>query len=103
MAGRALLAGVQPHQRETGSRVIERGAQPVHGRVTPGAVLREVRHFMWRVIGAVVISQMAVDAGAGGQAEVVVDVTLRALQAGVGAGERETGSRVIELGAHPLN
>ena len=57
---------------------------------------------MRRIVGAVVIREMAVDAGAAGQAEVIVHMTQRALQAGVGAGEREPGSGVIERRARPV-
>ena len=68
----------------------------------PRAVLREIGGFVRRVVGAVVVGLVAVPAGAAGQAVVVVHVALRALQAGVGAGQREPGGGVVEGGAGPV-
>jgi len=80
VARRTLLAGMQPDQRKPGGGVIERRAVPVRGGVAAGAILREVRRFVRRVIGAVVIGLMAVPASSRRQGVVVVDVALCALQ-----------------------
>ena len=54
-------------------------------------------------VGRIEIVHVAADAGRAGQAEIVVHVALRALEAGMRARQREPGSGVIELRAHPLH
>ena len=56
---------------------------------------------MIRIIRALKIFQVAAHASGAGDVVVVVDVALRALHAGVGPGQGESGGRVIELGRHP--
>lgn len=102
VARAALLRGVHSHQRETGGRMVESRAEPVRRRVAPGAVLREVRGLMRRIGGAVVVGLVAVPARTARQAVIVVHVALRALHAGMRAGQREAGGRVIESGAGPV-
>src|ERR1019366_3317790 len=102
VARRALLAGVDPHQGEPGSRVVESGATPIGGGVTAGTILREVGRLVRRVVGAVVIGLVTVPAGCAGQAIVAVHVALGALQAGMCAGQRKSGSRMVKRGAGPV-
>ena len=102
VALRALHAGVRAGQREAGRGVVECRAGPLRGVVAHGAVLREAGGFVRRVGGPVEIRQVAGNARGAGQAEVVVHVALRALHRGVGAGQRETRSGVVEFSAHPL-
>ena len=102
MARGTLLGGVQSHQREARSGVVESGSVPIHRGVTAGTILREVGRLMRRIVGVVVIRLVTVPAGAARQAVVVVCVALRALQAGVGAGQGEPGGRVVEGGAGPV-
>lgn len=89
-------------QSETRGSVIERRSGPVDGGVTLGAVLREPRRFMRRIVGAVPIVEVAIDAGRARQAVVVVDVAEIASQVGMGARQREAGGRVIERCAGPI-
>ena len=102
MARGALLRGVHSDQREPGGRVVECGAEPVHGRVAAGAILREIRGFVRRIVGPVVIRLVTVPASAIRQTVVVIDVALRALQAGMRAGQREAGIGVVEGSAGPI-
>ena len=64
--------------------------------------MREVRRFVWRVGGPVVIGLVAVPAVPVGQAVIVVGVALCALQAGVRARQREAGAGVVEGRAGPV-
>ena len=43
MARPTLRGGVDPHQRESGGSVVERGAVPVRSGMALGAIVREVR------------------------------------------------------------
>ena len=54
-----------------------------------------------RIVGAVVILEVAVNAGRAGQVEVAIHMALRALQASVRPGERETRAGVVERRARP--
>ena len=98
----ALLGGVESHQRETRGGVVERGASPIRRGVAPGAILREVGGFVRRIIGVVEIGLVTAPAGAARQIVVVAHVALRALRAGMGAGQGEPGGRVVEGGAGPV-
>ena len=102
VARSALLAGVESHQREPGSRVVERGAAPIGRSVTAGTILREVGRLVGRIVGVVEIGLVTVPAGPARQTVVVVDMALHALQADVGAGQSEPGGRVVEVGAGPV-
>ena len=97
-----LLGSVETHQREAGGGVVEGGAVPIRRGVAAGAILREVGRLMRRVVGSVVVGLVAAPAGAARQAVVVVHVTLGAQYAGMCAGQREPGSRVVERGAGPV-
>ena len=76
VALRALRGGMRSRKSEPGGRVIEGGARPVECRrpVAHGAILRESGGFVRRVIGAVVVGQMAVDARRAVEGVVVVGV-----------------------------
>ena len=89
-------------QRKARLAVVEGGAQPIRGGVAGITGRRETGR---RVIGigcGVVRREMAVDASRTRQAEIVVDMALRALQAGVGTRECETGCRVVKSSAQPI-
>src|ERR1035437_3851282 len=98
----ARLGGVATRQCEAGGGVVERGAVPIGRAMTPGTILREGRLFVRRIVGVVVIGLVTAPAGAAGQAEVVVDVALGALHAGMRAGQGEAGSRMVVGGAGPV-
>src|ERR1035438_9126005 len=102
VARRALLAGVDPHQGEPGSRVVESGATPIGGGVTAGTILREVGRLVRRIVGSVVIGLVTIPTGCCGQTVVAVHVALGALQAGMSAGQGEPGRPVVEGGAGPV-
>src|ERR1035441_8032006 len=80
----------------------ECGARPVGGGVAGGAILRESGRLMGGIGGPVIVGLMAVPASRAGQAEVIVDVALHALQGSVRAGEGEAGGSVIKRGARPI-
>ena len=67
---RALQTGMSASERKPRSGVIERRASPVRGGMAAAAILREVRGFMRRIVGIVVVRNVAVDAGPAGQVEV---------------------------------
>jgi len=102
MTCRALLGGVRPYQREAGGGVVECRTVPVRSSMTPQTVLGEIGGLVRRVVGVVVVGQVAVDAGAAGEAVVIVDMALRALEAGVSAGQCETGGVMVERRAGPV-
>ena len=102
VASGALLGGVESHQPETRGGVVEGGAVPIRRRVTPGTILREVGRLMRRIVGVVEIGLVTAPAGAARQIVVVAHVALRALQAGMRAGQGEPGRRVVEGGAGPV-
>src|ERR1035438_8803966 len=64
---------------------------------------REAGRDVIGVGGAVIVGQMAVDAGTASEAVVVVDVALRTLQAGVGAGQGEACRGVVERCSKPID
>lgn len=100
----ALSAGhfdVRTGQRECGFRVIKGGRCPRRGGVARVALLRETSRGVVGIGGALVVLEMAGDASGRGQVEVAVRVALIAPQGGVGAGQRETHSIVIESGRLP--
>ena len=83
--------------------VIERRTSPIRGRVAQRAILRESRGRMIRIVGALVIFQMA---GIASRAQALVNAAGMALCAGgrdVFAGQREGRlGRVIEDRAGPI-
>ena len=100
---RALQAGVRTGQRESGGVVIESGARPGSGGMALLASLREAGLHVIRIGRALEILQVAADARRVRARQVVISVhvTLRALQAGVRTGQRESGGVVIESRARP--
>ena len=98
----ALLGSVQAHQRETRGGVVESSAVPIRRGVTPGTILREVGRLVRRIVGVVEIGLVTAPAGAARQAVVIAHVALRALHAGMSAGQGEPGRRVVEGGAGPV-
>ena len=103
VALRALQRGVRAGQGEAGRGVIECCIAP-RGRVV--ALLaggREGGLHVARIVCVVVIGLMATCAGGIRTREVVVavDMALRALQRGVGAGQGEAGCRVIKGSVAP--
>ena len=102
VALRALHGGMKSGKCEAGGGVVERRSRPVRGGVAGIASDRETGGFVRRIIGAVVISLVAVDAGRAVQAVIVVDVTLQALHGGMESGEREACRRMVEGGTGPV-
>ena len=96
---RACLGGVGSQEGEAGGRVVELGSVPIDRGMADSAILREVLCLVRRIGGVVVVSEVAVDTRATGQAVVVVGVALQALQGGVRAGEGESGCAVVEVGS----
>ena len=103
MALSALRGGMCAGQRETGGRVIELRSHPLHGVVADRAVLREAGGLVVRTIGRIEVVQVARQASRARQAEIVVDMALRALRGGMRASEGKTRGRMVELGSHPLD
>ena len=66
-------------------------------------VLGQSRRLMRRAVGAIEIVQMTIDTCPARKTVIAIDVALCALQAGMCAGERESGRSVIELRAQPLH
>lgn len=94
----ALLRAVDSHQRKAGCGMVERGAVPIGCGVAQRTIQREAPCFVGRVSGVVKVCEVAVDAGAAGQPEVVIRVALGARGAGVGASQSETGGSVVKVG-----
>jgi len=88
-------------KRPTGSAVIEFAIRPGDGVVTHFAGLREPCRLMRRIVGLVVVVQVASHASRIRQLVVVVHVALRTLQRFVRAGQRPSGLAVIELRSRP--
>ena len=97
----ALHVDVRSGERPAGGGVIESSRGPVGGTVAHFALLREAAGDVIRVVGALIILEMATDAGGGGQVVIAVDVTLSALHAYVRPSQRECSLRVIEFGRLP--
>src|ERR1700676_2150076 len=98
---------VEAHPRRIGMRVGQREADRVvvKGRRLPGAGvvallagLREISTYVIRILGALIIRQMAAYACCGGQVVVVVDVAVEAhpRRVGVRVGERKAYGRMVE-------
>jgi len=94
------------------TRQCEAGAVVIEGSVGPGAravalvaARWEIRRNVIRTCGAVVVCQMARYAGGAVERVVVVLVAVSTLPRGhsVHAGQRESGSRVVELAVRPLH
>ena len=96
MALRALQRNVCASQRETRGRVIESGIRPGRRAVAGFASLRHSSLHVVGIGGALVVLQVARDAGGVGQVVISIDVALRTLQRDVRACEREAGLSVIE-------
>src|SRR5260370_24165155 len=98
----AVYGRVGAGQRELSIVVIESRIQPRRGVMATWAILRESGSAVIRIRGSIEIRQVTGDAGGGGGGEVVIGVTLRAIQPGVRSREgevREFG--VIELCPEP--
>lgn len=89
---RRMGAGKGP----AGRGVIKRSRIPVVGAMTQLARLRKSERDVTRVVRVLVILQVAADAGGGSKVVIAVGMTLRALRAGMRAGERESRLGVIE-------
>lgn len=90
--------GMRPSERPASCRVIERCAGPGRSVMALLASGREAHLGVRRAVGPVEVVLVATDAlrVRAGQVVVVVHVTLRTLNSGVRAGERETSCRVVE-------
>ena len=95
---------MQSSKRKPGAFVVELRVHPVAGVMALLAGLWEVRSRVVGIRRALIVLQMAGDAGRAGQIVVVVDV---AVSAGprwdcVQPGERKPGAVVVELRVHPV-
>lgn len=97
----ALQGSVRPGQRPARGRVIECGRRPRGCVVTDFTLLRETRRDVIRIVGSLEILQVTTHASRIADVVVSVQMTLRALHARVGPGQREAGLRVIERCRHP--
>lgn len=101
----ALLAGqrtMRASQRPPGRGVIEGAIPPVRRGVTLVARGGEPCLDVIRIRGSVVVSLVAVHAGAAGELVIVVDVALRALQRNMRAGQRKTCRCMVERRIGPV-
>ena len=103
VTGGTLYPDVRARERELGFVVIERPAFPCGSGVADIAVLGEPGGHMVRVLGAVVVLEVAALARLDQPGELTADVAGVARQIHVGPGQRELGrGTVIELRALPL-
>lgn len=93
---RTLHRGMESGQRESGGRMVERAIAPRSRVVTLLACGRETGLHVGRVGRALEVRQVATYASRVREVEIVVDVTLRALQWDVRSGQGETSRAVIE-------
>lgn len=98
---RALQGHVRTGQREACLGVIEGGIRPRCGSVAALAGLRHARLYVIRVVGSLVVLEVAGHAGGISQVVVPVDMTLRTLGSDVRSGQRKTGLGVVKRGVGP--
>jgi hypothetical protein len=92
----ALQGSVRSSKSESRAGMVESGSGPGSRAVTALASLRERSLHMVRIGGALVVLHVAGDAGCSGQVVIAIHMTLRALQRGVRAGEREAHRVVVK-------
>lgn len=97
MALTALYAGMRSRQRPTRLRVIVRRRAPADCGMADLALLRNPSRHVIRICRALVVLQMAPDAGGAGETEVPIGVTLLALQLRVSSGQGKPNGIVIEI------
>jgi len=102
VAARARHRGMRPGQRETGVVVIETRWTPRGGVVAHVTLLRESGRNVIRVICALKILQVTADTTGCAYVVVAVDMALATLHSCMRAGERPTGSRMIEVRGVPV-
>jgi len=103
MAGGTLHGLMRAGERERSAVVIERRSLPTDIRVTGGAIVRESRGGMRRVLRGAVICHVATEAIGGSACEAPAHMTGDARETRVSAKQRKFGeSRVVELCALPL-
>lgn len=90
-------------QWKCGFAVIEHRTRPARGRVAGVAGDREARRRVRGIIRRVVVGQMAGLAGRVGQPVVVADMTGRAEDSRVEAGQREAGARMVPRRGRPIH
>jgi len=95
---------VKSGQRESSGVVIERRIHPVRRVMTLVTGLREVRRDVVRVRRALIVLEMAADAGRSVDAVIVVDVAIRAStrRNGMHSGKREPRGCVVERRTCPV-
>ena len=101
VARRTRQAGMRAGQGEAGGRVVEGCRRPVRSRVTGGAIRREARRLVGRVVGVVVIGLVTRHAGGHREAEVASHMARNARHRRVRAGQRKAGFRVVKRGRCP--
>ncbi len=103
VALRTLQRGMRAGQREPCGRVIERCPGPGDGRMAGIASSWKPGRRMIRIRRSLVVGHVAGRTSSSRQVVVPVHMTLRALQARMGAGEREPCGRMIEGCVCPRN
>jgi hypothetical protein len=101
MALAALRVYVAAGQGEPGRGMIERGSGPTGYVVTGVAGCGKSSRLVTRIGGLVEIRHVTVGARPAGQVVILIDVALRALQAGMSAGQRKS-SRGVVIELRPL-
>jgi hypothetical protein len=99
----ALQCSVSARQREWGFRVVENRTRPIRCRVASRAIGAEAGRHMVRIIGAVVIGNVAGVACGWCAVEDIVDVTKVARNRGMRTSKRERRVGVIERSAGPVS
>ena len=93
---------MRPGQGERCVVVVERRRGPRRSVMADVALLGQVGGNVVRVVCTLKVFEVATDAGGAGQVVIVVGMALTALHIGMGAGERPSGSRVIEGCGSPI-
>ena len=100
---RALQIRVPSGQRETNGVVIKAGGLPGAGAVARLTGLGECQRHVVRIIGLLVVRQMAPDTGSRRVLELIVDVTGRAVESCVRSGQGVAGVlEVVEPNPKPI-
>ena len=102
MALTALHIGMGAGERPSGSRVIEGCGSPIRSAVADFTLLGEAAGHVIRIVGALIVLEMAAYASRGADAVVAIGMTLAALHIGMGSGQGPPGGRVIEGGGSPI-
>lgn len=103
MALCALHGRVHPGERPMRiHRVIELGVQPIRSGMAGGALVRQSKLHVRRVLAVVKVCRMATETRRRRARKHIIDMAARARKCGVRTGKRESGLlQVIEFGIQP--